>query len=123
MSATEATAAVSAPAEEVKVVETPVVEPTPEAPAAEEAVPATVNFFNYPLLLFRPSLTLCIQEAPKEEAKADVSCLHPLSWFPRLTRLFRRLPPPPKLLLMPLQNPPRRNPRLCVQFPLVLNFY
>ncbi|KAG2041715.1 hypothetical protein BDR03DRAFT_945477 [Suillus americanus] len=44
MSATEATAAVSLPAEEVKVVETPVVNPAPEVSVAEEPAPATVFF-------------------------------------------------------------------------------
>jgi len=39
MSATEATAAVPVPAEEVKAVETPAVDPAPEAPVAEEAAP------------------------------------------------------------------------------------
>lgn len=48
MSATEATA-VPVPAEEVKVVETPAVDPAPEAPAVEEPAPATVFFFTNPL--------------------------------------------------------------------------
>jgi hypothetical protein len=74
MSATEATA-VPAPAEEVKVVETPAVEPAPEAPAAEQAAPATVIFFHLP---FVPpdSNHIYTQEAPKEEVKAEVTCSH-----------------------------------------------
>jgi hypothetical protein len=45
MSATEATA--PAPAEEVKVVETPVAEPTPAAEPAAESAPVTVIVILY----------------------------------------------------------------------------
>jgi len=86
MSATEATA-VPAPAEEVKVVETPAVDPAPEAPAVEESAPATVFFFHLPFV-FRPTLTLYAQEAPKEEVKAEVTSFHSHLLSSSLTRFL-----------------------------------
>ena len=95
MSATEAT--VAAPAEEVKVVETPAVEPatTTEAPAAEqpapateEVVPAAVRFFFFFSCSFSAT-SHTLQEAPKEEEpKAAVSVLHATALALKLTCFF-----------------------------------